>query len=36
MRKASILERLTIAILALLLVAGLVLAIRYDIERTRH
>jgi hypothetical protein len=34
MRKASILERLTIAILALLLVAGLVLAIRYDIERT--
>jgi hypothetical protein len=36
MRKAAILERLTVAILALLLVAGLVLAIRYDIERTRN
>jgi hypothetical protein len=34
MRKASILERLTIALVALLLVAALVLGIRYDIERT--
>jgi hypothetical protein len=34
MRKAAILERLTIAILGLLLVAALVLAVRYDIERT--
>ena len=32
--KPPILERLTIAILALLLVAGLVLTIRYHIERT--